>query len=85
MGTMVRTQVQLTKDQVQALRKRAAQQGVSMAELVRRSVNAFLEQDKEPNREEVRRRAMRAAGALHGGPPDLATKHDDYLAEVFGE
>ncbi len=85
MGRMVRTQVQLTEDQLQALRKRAAQQGVSMAELVRRGVNALLEQDREPAREEVRRRAMLAAGALHGGPPDLAARHDDYLGEVFGE
>lgn len=39
---MVRTQVQLTAEQVRALRRMAAREGVSVAELIRRSVDAWI-------------------------------------------
>ena len=39
---MVRTQIQLTEEQARRLRAMSAEQGVSMAELIRRSVDALL-------------------------------------------
>ena len=84
MGTMVRTQVQLTKDQSAYLRRRAAEEGVSLAQIIRECVER--ERDlAAADREEIRRRALAASGAFHGGPRDLARRHDDYLLEVYGE
>ena len=39
---MVRTQIQLTEEQARRLKALAAEQGVSMAELIRRSVDTVL-------------------------------------------
>ena len=32
---------------------------------------------------ERRRRAIAAAGRFHSGRPDVAARHDDYLAEAY--
>jgi hypothetical protein len=82
---MVRTQVQLSKPQWQALKRLAAERGVSLAEMVRQGVDAVLNECGESEEREVRQRARLAAGALHGGPGDLARRHDDYLAEAYSE
>ena len=54
---MVRTQVQLTEQQVNALKARAVAEGLSMAELILRSVDAFLRSKAPLGREEKKRRA----------------------------
>lgn len=76
---MVRTQIQLREDQSQALREIAAARGVSMAELVRQSVDMFIRSQVEPTREEKRRRALEIIGITKSGLTDLGTDHDDYL------
>lgn len=85
MGTMVRTQVQLTPRQIHALRSLAAQRGVSIAELIRRGVDVILETAAEPDREEKVRRALAAAGMIKEGPSDMSERLDDYLAEAWGQ
>lgn len=82
---MIRTQIQLTDRQASALRERAARERVSMAELIRRSVDTLLASDGSPDRAEIRRRALSAIGCVHSGVNDLATKHDEYLAEAYAE
>jgi 16S rRNA U516 pseudouridylate synthase RsuA-like enzyme len=77
---MVRVQVRLTDEQSRAVKRLAAAEGVSVSEIVRRSIDAFI---VTSSREEIRRRALAAAGALHGGPRDLSRNHDKYLAEAF--
>jgi len=77
---VVRTIVQLTESQSQALRRQSQDQGVSLAELVRRSVDLFLRQ--EPAMDEVRRRAISAVGYARSGDTDVSIRHDDYLAEA---
>lgn len=80
---MVRTQIQLTERQARRLKKLAAAQGRSMADLIRRSVDAMLAQPGA-NDDEVRRaRALRAAGRFRSGVRDLSSQHDRHLAEVF--
>ena len=79
---MVRTQIQLTDKQSRELHKRAKAQGVSVAALVRRSVDKLLV--TEPDEEDATRRALSVIGCIHD-VPDLAEKHDDYLAEAYSE
>jgi hypothetical protein len=82
---MVRTQIQLTEAQARSLRRMAAQQKVSMAELVRRAVDRMLESQREPDRKERWERALGMAGRFRSGRSDVARKHDEHLAEVMGK
>jgi hypothetical protein len=81
---MVRTQIQLTEDQVRRLKRRAALEGCSMAELIRRGVDGLLGQDETTSREELKRRAIAVSGRFRSGVPDLSENHDAYLAEIYG-
>ena len=72
----VRTQIYLPRRLHRALRQAAAERGVSMAELIR-----------EAAEDAVRRSAWAVdpfeglVGAAEDAPPDLAEKHDRYLAD----
>ena len=83
---MIRTQIHLTEDQHKFLREKAAEYHISMAELIRRSVNLFAEQQVGPSREELKRRAL-SIGAYHDieGATDVSINHDKYLAEIYAE
>jgi Arc/MetJ-type ribon-helix-helix transcriptional regulator len=80
---MVRTQIQLPEQQVTLLKRLAAQQHVSMAELIRRAVDLLTLSPDVTSIKERRERALAAVGRFHSGSGDLATRHDDYLAEAF--
>jgi len=79
---MIRTQVQFTEDQIEALRERAAREEVSVAELVRRAVGAWVA--TETSSKERRRRALEVAGRYRSGRGDVSRRHDEHLAEAFG-
>jgi len=81
---MVRTQIQLTETQYEALRARAAAEGRSMADLIRRSVDALLRDPGGVGLEERRRRALAVIGCCRSGPADLSSQHDRHLAEALG-
>lgn len=81
---MVRTQIQLSEKQAALLRKRAAEQGLSLAEVVRRSVDLYLRTNGTVDDEERRRRALKAAGRFSSGRGDLAERHDEYLTKAYG-
>lgn len=80
---MVRTQIQLTERQTQRLKALAKERGVSMAELVRQSVDTMLESPETTDREERKRRALSIIGMFRSDVPDLSTNHDQYLAEAY--
>ena len=80
---MVRTQVQLREEQVRALKKLASARGVSMAELIRQSVDALIRSSRGVDPEERRRRAIAAAGRFRSGASDVSSEHDRHLAEAF--
>lgn len=77
---MIRTQVQLYGMQAEALRYMARERGVSVAELVRQAVDAFI---REAQRQEQYQRALSVMGKFSSGLPDVSERHDDYLAEDF--
>ena len=81
---MIRTQVQLTKDQVRSLKTLAAERQVSVAELVRQSVDHFVRLTRGIDVETRRRRAIAAAGRFRADCSDISLEHDRHLAEAYG-
>jgi len=79
---MIRMQVRLTPGQAEAVKQMAAERGVSMAEIIRRSVDAYVQGGAGPAPSELRKRALSIIGIAHG-PTDLSERHDDYLGEAF--
>jgi hypothetical protein len=75
---MIRTQMQLREDQVRALKRRAAERGVSMAELIRDAIDQALDREDEDARWE---RALSVMGKFRSGLSDISVRHDDYLSE----
>lgn len=82
---MVRTQVQLTEKQYEALRRLSLKENISIAELIRRGVNEILASAEGSEREERIKRAIAAAGRFRSGVRDLSHNHDIYFAEAASE
>lgn len=81
---MLRTQIQLTEEQVRRLRTLAREQGVSLAEVIRRCVDRVLAEE-QPERGDLYHRAARLVGRFQdkAGAKDMADEHDLYLAESY--
>ncbi|MEW6546981.1 MAG: ribbon-helix-helix protein, CopG family [Bacillota bacterium] len=80
---MVRTQVQLTEEQARALKKLAAEQGKSVADLIRKGVDLVIASSWSTAAEERVSRAIALAGRFRSGLRDLSVEHDRYLAEAY--
>ena len=80
---MIRTQIQLTEEQVRALKQLAAREGKSMAELIRTSVDNMLRSSILLDPGERYRKAIAATGRFHDSSQDLSLEHDRYLRESF--
>lgn len=80
---MIRTQIQLTEKQANVIKKMAKVKHVSMAELIRQSIDNMAKMGTVD--EERRKRAIEAVGRFHSGVADISAKHDKYLAEAFGK
>jgi len=80
---VVRTQIQLTNEQYESLKRMAQAEGIPMAELVRRGVDKILKSSVAISEEELRQRALEIAGRFNSGKKDISEKHDDYLAEAI--
>lgn len=81
--SMVRTQIQLTEEQVKTLRKLASSRHFSIAELIRRTVDHLIKSSAVVDTEERHRRAIDAAGRFGSGVSDLSTSHDKHLIEAL--
>jgi hypothetical protein len=82
---MFRTQIQLTEEQSQELKRLAVKRRVSVAELIREAAENLLRASSTPGRGDTRARALAAAGRFRSGSKDLSTEHDRHLAEIYGE
>lgn len=80
---MIRTQIQITEEQADRLKKMASVKHLSVAELIRQAVDALIMSNTVIDIEERRRRAVAAADRFHSGVSDLSKSHDKYLAEAF--
>jgi hypothetical protein len=79
---MVRAQVQLSEEQLAALREIASKQSVSVSHVVREGLDRLLRERRGASREELVRRSLEGVGLSRSGRGDLATKHDEYFAEA---
>jgi hypothetical protein len=79
---VIRTQISLTAEQMEALRRVAAERGVSIAAVIRDAVDEVIDGGDWPER---RRRALAAAGRFSSGRTDVSVDHDEHLADAFGE
>jgi hypothetical protein len=81
---MIRTQVQLTEEQVFRLKQVAAREQKSMAELIRQAVDQWLVLAEPLSIEERKQCALSIAGKYRSGISDLGVNHDKYLNEGNG-
>ena len=72
---MIRTQISLTEEEYEAAKAEAARLGMSLAELLRRSLRAVLPVDKS-------KPWMRYAGMVQSGDPDSSGNIDEI---VYGQ
>lgn len=73
-------QVYLEERQDRTLRRLAAEEGVSLSELIRRSVDLMIDQlpvEQDP--------AWKIIGLGNTATSDLATHHDEHLVEELGK
>jgi hypothetical protein len=82
---MIRTQIQLTEQQAEALKQAAARRGVSMAELIRQSIDQLLGKAGDLSQKDLRLRAGAVAGRFRSGRTDVSVHHDEHLAEALDQ
>ena len=80
---MIRTQVQFTPEQWEALKKIAASRHVSVAEVVRRSVDQLIRSPENKKIDEYRRLSVEIVGKYKSESSDVSTNHDKYLSDVY--
>jgi len=79
---MVRMQIQFTEEEVEALRREAAQRHLSISAVVRQAVDTRLAHPRpELSVEERKARAKAACGRFRSGLGDVSARHDDYFAD----
>lgn len=78
---MIRTQISMTDEQAEALRRLAAARQRSQAALLRDALDALVRSDDVARRIA---RARRGFGAFRSGTADTSERHDEVLAEAFG-
>jgi hypothetical protein len=73
-----KTSLYLDPDLDEALARRAADEGLTKAEFIRRTLAAAMQRPQRPKPQGV--------GIIDGGPPDLSENLERYLGEMgFGE
>jgi len=80
---LIRTQVQLTAEQMDSLRRMAAASGKSMAELIRQGVDHLLAGNISTTPSDRIARAIAATGRFSSGSTDVSRNHDRYLSDAF--
>ena len=73
---MKKTSVYLEPDLDEALARRAADEGLTKAEFIRRTLAGAVQRPRRPK--------PQAVGIIKGGPPDMSENLDAYM-EGFGD
>jgi ribbon-helix-helix CopG family protein len=91
---MVRTMIQLTEEQMKALKALAKARKTSVAKLVRESVAQYIvSAPADLSYDEKRKRALEFIKQIEDGKfkahdiegkTDVSVNHDKYLAEIYG-
>jgi uncharacterized protein YgbK (DUF1537 family) len=92
---MIRTMVQLTEEQLNALKELAVARNVSIASLVRESVEQYITTvTQETEREEKRQQALAFINYIEEHPDefrdiegktDVSVNHDEYFVQASEE
>ncbi len=82
---MLCIQIQFSEQQIKLLKDSANREQVSIADIVRRAVDAWCRADRQVSVEERRQAALAIVGQFASGQGDVARRHDDYLVEAFRE
>ena len=80
---MIRTQIQLPEDQLEALKRLASAEDRSLSDLVREGVEALVRGRRGASRADLKARSLAAIGRFRSGTKDLSSQHDRHLAEAF--
>ena len=82
---MVRTQIQLSEDEVAAAKRVARERGVSMAAVIRDTVDRYVRRESGVSLDERWQRSLAAVGGFHSGGANLSVTHDDEFAAAASE
>jgi Arc/MetJ-type ribon-helix-helix transcriptional regulator len=82
-GVMVRTQIQLTEEQAVRIKQVAKESHISMAEVIRQGIDAFLRSAATVEAKDRVNRALEAAGRYRSGRRNGSSRHNLHLAEAY--
>jgi hypothetical protein len=71
-----KTSIYLDEELDQGLARKAAEEGITKAELIRRSLEGVIAKPRRPK--------PKGIGIIKGGPPDLSVNTEKYM-DGFGE
>ena len=74
-----RTQIYLDPEVHQRLKERAKEEGISLAELIRRMAKEYLRKEASPED------FLAIIGLGQSGKTDISEKHDDYLTQALSD
>jgi len=80
---MIRTQIQLTDAQARKVKRLAASRHKSMAEVIRESIDLYIDRNLDDDLQRKRARALKVADGFPSGQRNLSIHHDDFLTEAF--
>jgi hypothetical protein len=81
---MVRTQIQLTEEESSALKEASKRTGLSVAKLIRQSVDRFLDEvGGSVPASHGRLPALQVVGRFHSGLADVSVRFEDYLDDAY--
>ncbi|MBI2263977.1 MAG: hypothetical protein HYU64_02195 [Armatimonadetes bacterium] len=78
----IRTQIQLEKGQYERLKEESFRRRQSLSAVIRLLIDKGLEASGRPKKVDLKK-AMAFVGAICGDQPDVAARHDAYLAKIY--
>ena len=82
---MIRTQIQLTDALSLHAKQIATREHISISELIRRAIAAFIASAPDAMTDTRYERAASVAGQFASGRPDISTHHDAHFAKASGK
>ena len=81
---MIRIQIQLREDQIAYVKRIAAEDGVSMAEVIRQAVTLFQQTRQKSSKRIFMQQAVDVFNRGYASEIDISENHDIYLDEIYG-
>jgi len=80
---MKRTQIQLTDEQYKLLKSISTQRDVSMAEIIRESINNYTAGINVMSDDKKYKKVQEVIGKFSSGKKDISVRHDYYLGQDY--